>query len=144
MGVDHELCQRAVYPCQGSFQHDEPRAGSFRGGFEIHRRRDAGDLEMLFRGEIKLRHVAPAVHFDIVGFVCAVGRIISGQVGDARQHIGQLRVEILGLCLHGGDFGFLVADQCAQTLKFGLVALGLGSAHELGGFVLVRLCGFSC
>ncbi len=139
MGVDHELRQRAVNTRHSALEHHKPCARRFCRRFKIHRRGNAGDLEMLFRGEIKRGHIAPAANLDVVIFVGTLGHIISGQVGDARQLVGQLGVQFLGLGLHLRDLGLLFADQGAQAFEFGLVTRCLGRAHQFGGFVLFGL-----
>ena len=94
---------------------------------------------MLFWGEIEGGNIAPTVHFDIVRLILARRHVIGGAVGDACQHIGQLRVQLIGLGAHRGHFGLLVADQGAQPFKFSLIALGLGGPDFLGCFVLLCL-----
>ena len=139
MRVDHELCQRTVHPCDSAFQHDEPRTGGLGRGLEIHQGCDTGDLKMLFRDKIKAGHIAPAVYLEVVIFISAIRNIVGRQVGNPGKHVIQLRVQILGLCLHGGDFGFLVADQGAQPFEFGLVALGPGCADQFRRLILLGL-----
>ncbi len=143
MGVDHELRQGPMHPRHSAFEHHKPGAGCFGGGLKIHVRGHARDLIMLLGLEIEFRQIAPAVHLDVLRFICAAWHIIGRRIGNAGQHIGQLRIKLLGLALHRRHFGLFVRHKRAQPLKLGLVTLGLGRAHQLAGFVLFGLGGLS-
>ncbi len=65
-------------------RHHEAAARQFRGGFEIHAGFDAGNVEMLHRGEVEAARRAPAADFDVVGLVRALGHFVQRQVRDAR------------------------------------------------------------
>ena len=94
---------------------------------------------MLLGLEGEFAPVAPLRHFDIAVLVLAFGHILGGEVGEARQKVGQLACERAVLLLHFrhalldlGDFGLE---------RFGLVRVAL--AHRLpdglGGFVAAAL-----
>ena len=139
MGVEHELRQCAVDTRHGPFEHDKPRTRQLGSGCKIHGWRDRRQIKMLFRGKIHLRGCAPPVDFDIVVFVRTLRRVRGGQVRNSGQHRAKFFVKFLGLGLHRGHFGFLVRNQCAQTLEFGLVAAAFGGTDVLGCAVLLGL-----
>ncbi len=142
MRVNHELCQGTMHPGNGALQHHETGTRQFGGQFKIHTRCDAGQFVMFRWLEIHFARGAPAMDFDIVVFVFANRHILKRQIRNSPQQGGQFGVQVLGLGLHCGDFGFLVGYQCAQALEFFLVALGLGGPDQLAGLVLFGLRGF--
>ena len=129
MGVDHELRQRPVNARNSAPEHHKAAARNLGGRFKIHRRRDSADLVMFHRRKVKAAGAAPAVLFDVVVLVRAVGHIIGGQVGDMAQRVGQLRVERPGRILQRGNLGLFFRHKRAQALEFILIAPGLGRTH---------------
>ena len=99
MGVQHQLGQRTVHTGDSALQHHKAAARQFGCGGEIHVRGHTRDLKVLFGGEIKAARGAPAVNFDVLRFILAIGHSVQRQVGNAHQHIAQ------GLVFGGGFFG---------------------------------------
>ena len=140
--VQHKLGQRAVQAGNGARQNHEARARQLRGGFEVQTILNGGQLIMLNRLEREFARGAPAVDLDIVVFVVPIWHVIGHDVGQAHQKISKLGVQLFRLLIKAGDLGFLLADQCTQTLELGLVARGFCRPNGLGRLVGFRLCGF--
>ena len=92
-------------------------------------------LKVFFRRKIKARRRAPAVNFDVTGFIGPIGRVVIGQVVNAHQHIRQSLIFDLGLFGQMDHLRLLFADQAPQALKFGLITFGLSCANLFAGAV---------
>ena len=90
MQIEHELPERALEPREPALQHDEARAGQFRGGLEIHLAERFAELEMLLRRERVIALRPEMVMLDVVVLVLAVGHLVERQVGNLRERLVQL------------------------------------------------------
>ena len=90
--VEHELRQRPLQPRQRALQHNEARAGEFRGGLEIHQAERLADLEMLLRLEGELLWRADFAQLDIGLLVSADRHVPRGKVRNGGEQIEKLLV----------------------------------------------------
>ena len=128
-----------------SAQEGEARARQFGAGLEIHAQRRA-KVGVFLRLEREGALLSPGRHFHVVRLVLARRNVFCGQVGNARQQVGQFAAQrslLLFQFGHGsldfGHFGF-------QRLCLLLVSLAHGLADGLGRFVaaalgLLQTCG---
>ena len=142
MDVQHQLGQGAVHTGDSALQHDKAAARQFGCGGEIHVLGHTRDLKVLFGGEVESARGAPAVNFDVLRFILAIGHSVQRQVGNAHQHIAQGLIFGCGFFGQALDGRFLHGDFGAQTFKLGLIAAPLGGPCFFGSPVLVGRCGF--
>ena len=81
--VEHELRQRAMQARNAAAHDREARAGNLRGGFEIEAAELLAELDVILRREVELARLAASAHFDVGGFVAAVGHGLVQRVGQA-------------------------------------------------------------
>ena len=76
--------------CHTALEHHKPGTRCFGRSFEIHGGRNTVQIVMLARYEGERRHIAPFLHFDILGLISALGHVSCQNVWNTRKHIGEL------------------------------------------------------
>ena len=126
MRVQHELRQCPVHPDHGPLQHHKAAARKLGGGFKIHPRLHAGDVEMFLWRKREFARAAPAPQFHVIRLVRAIGDVRMRQVGNGQQRITQLNVQRRRLRHKVIRRRLAVGHPPAQRLKRSLIALRLG------------------
>ena len=87
--IKHELRERAMHTCQGTFHQGEARAADFYRGIEIEQAEPGTDVDMVLRHKIELARFPNAADLDILIGGFADRHAGMRQVRDCKQKIRQ-------------------------------------------------------
>ena len=135
--VEHEVDQRAFQLRAQAPVEGEARAGDLGGALEIEDAEFGAEIPVRLGLEIELRGLAPAAHFDVVGFGAAHRHGFVRDVGNAGEQFLELLVHGFHLLVERGD---LLGDGADFLLPLGGVgAFALEFADLDALLVLARL-----
>ena len=118
-------------PLQGGAapaQHREPRPGQLGGPREVQDAQPLAEIDVVERGEVERRRLAPAADQPGVVVGGAVRDVVAGQVGDAEQQLLQLGLRRPVLLLGGGGDALQLAGPLDQRRPL----VGVGALHRGG------------
>ena len=127
-----------MHPRDIAAQECEARARQLGAGFEIHAQRGS-DIGMLLGRESEVALRAPAVQFDIVRFVRALGHILCRQIGKDGEQVLQFFPGSVFRFFPFGHRSLDFGDLGLECLGLLLVALAHRLADGLGRFVAAAL-----
>lgn len=97
----HRVLHKGQFQQGGlALQEVELRPGDARAGLEIDQVQRLGQGDMVLRGEVELRRLAPGTNRQVV---IADGRVGVGHVGDSQQGGPQVGLDLFLLLLQPGD-----------------------------------------
>ena len=93
MQVEHEADEGALEARACAHVDGEARAAELGGAFEVEDAELLAEFPVRLWGEIEVRLLAPGLDGDVVGFGCADGDFVAGEVGNAGEREAHLLVE---------------------------------------------------